>query len=108
MLLLLVSVLNQASSESLKFLIESALGENGVIAGVRIAQDQKTGKARGFAHIDFFESTLAERLVNELNGLEMNGRPMKFDLEKMKMAKEIKFPEPRVAATRKSGSKGSN
>jgi len=74
------------SSDSLRYLLESNLGKSGEgsVAGVRIAQEEGTGKSRGFAHIDFFDNEIAERAVKELNGMSLMGRSLKLDLEKTK------------------------
>ena len=72
------------SSDSLKFFIEQQVKESGSIAGVRIATDETTGKSRGFAHIDFFEMSVAEKVVKELSGMSFMGRAVKLDLEKSK------------------------
>lgn len=87
------------SSDSLKFLIESQLKEVGCIAGVRVAQDIDTGKSRGFAHLDFFDSAHAERAVKQLNGMDLQGRALKLDLEKEKKAGVPEgSPRPRRAS----------
>jgi nucleolin len=80
------------SSDSLRFMIENGLGEDGhgAIAGVRIAENQETKKPRGFAHIDFFDRTLAERAVAELNGISLMGRPLRLDMEREKDSKDKK------------------
>lgn len=75
-----------AGGDSIKFLLENSMGESGIIAGVRVASDQETGQPRGFAHVDFFEKEMAEKLCNESKGLEMNGRLLILDLEKEKKA----------------------
>lgn len=88
----------EVSSDSLRYLIESHLGDEGqgAIAGVRLAQDQETGKPRGFAHIDFFEKSMAEKAVKQLAGISIMERTIKLDIEKDKnpfKAKSVRKPE---------------
>ena len=84
-----------AGGDSIKFLLENKIGESGIIAGVRVASDQETGEPRGFAHVDFFEKEMAEKVCNELKGLEMNGRLLILDLEKEKRPGKLPSRSPR-------------
>jgi RNA recognition motif-containing protein len=48
--------------------------------GVRITADPKTGKSRGFAHLDFKSPEEAKRAVETLQGQIVQGRSIKTDL----------------------------
>jgi nucleolin len=50
----------------------------GNILEVRIATDRDTGKMKGFGHVDF-ETNEGLQKAMELNGQEMEGRPLKVD-----------------------------
>ena len=67
-----------------------------------MAQDLETGKPRGFAHIDFFDKDIAERAVEELTNLDVQGRALKLDLEREKRPREAEASE-RGIRSRPSG-----
>ena len=46
---------------------------------IRLSVDRETGRQKGFAHVDFKSEVLAKRAVNELNGIELMGRPLRID-----------------------------
>ena len=48
------------------------------VTKVRLAKTED-GSSRGFAHVDFRESSMRDRALLELNGVELNGRPLKVD-----------------------------
>ncbi|XP_010933999.2 phragmoplastin interacting protein 1 [Elaeis guineensis] len=47
------------------------------IASIRFAFDKRTGKSRGFCHIDFEDDESLEKAMKK-NQVEMHGRPMKI------------------------------
>ncbi|CAB03236.1 RRM domain-containing protein [Caenorhabditis elegans] len=52
----------------------------GQINNVRIVCDRETGRPRGFAFIEFAEEGSAQRAVEQMNGAEFNGRPLRVNL----------------------------
>lgn len=69
--------------EVFQFLIEDALGEDGkgTVAAVRLTKDFATGKSRGFGFVDFYDMETAQRVVKELSGMTVMGRPIRLDIE---------------------------
>jgi len=78
------------TEDSLKFLIEDSLGEQGkgAVASVRLNKDKDTGRPRGFGYLDFFDMETAELAVKQLNGMTVMGRPMRLDLEGKKKRRQ--------------------
>lgn len=66
------------SKELLEEMLDDVVG-TGTVAEVRLAVDRATGRARGFAHVDFLDEAGAERALVELTGLELLGRPLRVD-----------------------------
>ena len=66
------------TEDAIKDMFESALGA-GAVQKVRIATDRDTGRAKGFAHVDFGSADVAARAVAELNGVDLMGRPVRVD-----------------------------
>lgn len=60
-------------------IVESRIGY-GQIASVKVSIDHLTGKARGFAHLEFFEQEATQRALSTLKGLRANGRELRFEL----------------------------
>lgn len=54
-------------------------GEVGEVVSVRIAEDQRTGKRKGFAHIEYATHEAAVKAV-EFDGEELEGRAVRVDL----------------------------
>ena len=44
------------------------------------AYDQETGKARGFAHVEFESGEQAKKAASTLNGSELDGRNIKVEV----------------------------
>eukprot|EP00596_Hydrurales_sp_CCMP1899_P008847 CAMPEP_0119042532 /NCGR_PEP_ID=MMETSP1177-20130426/15785_1 /TAXON_ID=2985 /ORGANISM="Ochromonas sp, Strain CCMP1899" /LENGTH=351 /DNA_ID=CAMNT_0007009413 /DNA_START=109 /DNA_END=1164 /DNA_ORIENTATION=+ len=66
-------------SESLiKEMLDEVLGSD-TADRIRVAVDRETGRAKGFAHIDFRTEDLARRAVTELSGIELMGRVLRID-----------------------------
>jgi RNA recognition motif-containing protein len=56
----------------------------GIVASVAIIMDKITNRSRGFAFIDMPQSNEAEKAILELNGVALDGRPMKVNESKKK------------------------
>ncbi|KAG1670200.1 hypothetical protein FOA52_014976 [Chlamydomonas sp. UWO 241] len=52
----------------------------GKIVGVRVAYDRETGKARGFAHVEFASCADAAKAAAEVNGTNVDGRDIKVEV----------------------------
>lgn len=53
----------------------------GEVLSVRIATDRETGRPRGFGHVQFGSAEAASKAVNELNGVNFQGRELRLDHE---------------------------
>jgi len=51
----------------------------GRVESVQIVKDQETGVSRGYAFITFAEASCAKQALDQLNGFEIAGRPIKLN-----------------------------
>jgi RNA recognition motif-containing protein len=58
--------------------IRSLFEQHGKVDSVKIINDRETGKPRGFAFVDM-TSTEAQSAIQQLNGFQMNGRPLRVN-----------------------------
>lgn len=58
--------------------VNDILGE-GKVNKVRFSIDRNTNRPRGFGYIDFTDAETASRALVELNGVEIEGRPIRVD-----------------------------
>lgn len=65
--------------------IRSIFEAHGKVDSVQIVTDRTTGRSRGFAFVDM-ERSQAELAIESLNGLEMDGRPLRIDAAQPKPA----------------------
>lgn len=54
--------------------LQNILAEYGEIASCKIIKDRETGKSKGFGFIEMPNDDEAEKLIEELNGAELDGR----------------------------------
>lgn len=59
--------------------VESHIGF-GKVAAVKVSVDPATGKARGFAHLEFFAKEDTDKALIDLKGIRANGRELRFEL----------------------------
>ncbi|KAG8944748.1 hypothetical protein FRC04_001563 [Tulasnella sp. 424] len=52
----------------------------GPIAGFRLMIDKESGKSKGYAFCEYHDHDTAASAVRNLNGTEVNGRPLRIDL----------------------------
>jgi len=52
----------------------------GALEGIEIVRDRQTGNSRGFGFVSFMMSSDAERAVEDLNGQDLKGRPLRLEL----------------------------
>jgi len=50
--------------------------------------DQETRKSKGFGFVEFEDAEAAKKAYEELNGAEINGRPIKIDFANEKEENE--------------------
>jgi RNA recognition motif-containing protein len=59
--------------------LEAAFGDFGPIHEVKIVIDRETNKSRGFGFITFQSTEAADRAQQEMNGKDLNGRPLRVN-----------------------------
>jgi RNA recognition motif-containing protein len=68
------------NDDSLKELFET-IGE---VASARVATDRETGRSRGFGFVEFVDEANNQKAVDQLNGKELDGRPITVNLARPK------------------------
>ena len=68
----------EVNEQTVREMIDDVVGA-GLYTGVRMAIDRDTGRPKGYAHVDFKDAASANRAVQELNGLQVLGRPLRVD-----------------------------
>jgi RNA recognition motif-containing protein len=56
--------------------LERLFGEYGSVDSAAIITDRDTGRSRGFGFVEMSSDDEAQRAIDELNGFEMDGRPL--------------------------------
>jgi RNA recognition motif-containing protein len=51
----------------------------GEIEDARVITDRDTGRSRGFGFITFTDGDAADRAIEEMNGQELDGRPLRVN-----------------------------
>ena len=54
----------------------------GEITKVNLIRDRETGRSRGFAFVEFTDSSNAQKAVDEVNGQEFQGRQLRVNIAK--------------------------
>jgi len=67
--------------------ISEAFGECGNVKSIRLITDRETGKFKGFGYIEF-ETEEAAKAAHELNGTEIDGRPVRIDFAQARPPRE--------------------
>jgi len=65
------------TEEALRELFESTGRE---VVSVRVITDRETGRSRGFGFVEFGSEADARSALDELNGRNVDGRPLRLDL----------------------------
>lgn len=71
-----VGNLDTASTETS---IRSLFERHGAVEGVKVITDRDTGRPRGFAFVEMADSAEADRAISALNGVDLDGRPLKIN-----------------------------
>lgn len=56
--------------------LANRFGQFGTVESVRIIVDRETGRSKGFCFVEMANDDEALNAISQLNGAEMNGRPM--------------------------------
>ncbi|KAL3093225.1 hypothetical protein niasHT_022675 [Heterodera trifolii] len=59
--------------------IGSMFSSCGVVTNVRIVYDRETNRPKGFAFCEFQDQQGAQNAVTNMNGIELNGRPLRVN-----------------------------
>jgi len=70
--------------------LKQAFGSFGEVTSARVVTDKMSGRSRGFGFVEYATDEAAEAARQQMNGKDMNGRPLRVD-----MAQEMKPREPR-------------
>ncbi len=70
----------QTSTDELK----EMFAKIGTVESVTIVEDRDTGRSRGFGFVEMASREEGQKAIAELNGKEMNGRPMTVNEAKQK------------------------
>lgn len=61
-------------------------GQSGTVLSANVITDQFSGQSRGFGFVEMATSEEAEKAVAQLNGRELDGRPLRVEVSKPKAA----------------------
>ena len=68
------------SDDSLKAFFETI----GVVTSARVVMDRESGRSKGFGFVEFEDEANNQKAVDELNGKELDGRPINVSLARPK------------------------
>jgi cold-inducible RNA-binding protein len=57
--------------------LSELFGEIGDVVSTDLIIDRYSGRSKGFAFVEMAEQTAAQKAIDQLNGRELNGRPIK-------------------------------
>jgi len=59
--------------------LREAFSAYGAVSSVKILVDRETGRSRGFAFVEMPNNGEAETAINQLNGKDVGGRPLRIN-----------------------------
>jgi len=59
--------------------IREAFGACGDVTDIYVAMDRETGRPRGFAFVTFSKAEEAQAAIEQLNGIDLDGRALKVN-----------------------------
>lgn len=68
------------NDDSLKAFFETV----GEVASARVITDRDTGRSKGFGFVEFTDEASNQKAIDELNGKELDGRPITVNLARPK------------------------
>ena len=71
---LYVGNLNYATTEAA---LSDLFGTAGEVLSVNLITDRMTGRSKGFAFVEMAEASAAQQAIDQLNGRDVDGRPIK-------------------------------
>jgi RNA recognition motif-containing protein len=61
-------------------LLQEAFGRFGNVVSASVVVDKMSGRSRGFGFVELSSDAEAERAVSEMNGAELDGRPVNVNI----------------------------
>lgn len=56
--------------------LQEVVEEYGKVDSCKIITDRETGRSKGFAFVEMSDDVAAAKVIEELNGAELDGRPL--------------------------------
>ncbi|MBD3332485.1 RNA-binding protein [candidate division GN15 bacterium] len=57
--------------------VRAAFEQHGEVSSVKVIKDRETGRSRGFAFVEMPDDAEGHAAIENMNGAEVNGRPLK-------------------------------
>lgn len=76
--------------------LRELFGAYGALEGAEVVRDRVTGNSRGFGFVTFLMSDDAERAIEEIDGADFKGRPLRVERASEKpQGRTFAQPQPR-------------
>lgn len=62
--------------------LESLFAQYGQVNDAQVIKDRETGRSRGFGFVEMGSTDAAQKAIAELNGADLDGRPLTVNLAK--------------------------
>ncbi len=62
--------------------LQELFGAHGPVTSAKVITDRETGQPRGFGFVEMEQSGDAQKAIENLNGREFKGRPLKVNMAK--------------------------
>ena len=59
--------------------LREAFGNHGEVTSVKIISDKYTNRSKGFAFVEMADEESAQKAIDELDGTELKGRPIRVN-----------------------------
>jgi RNA recognition motif-containing protein len=59
--------------------LHEAFNQFGEVTDAKVITDRDTGRSRGFGFVTFADDEAGDRAINEMNGTEIDGRPVRVN-----------------------------
>ncbi|MFV0471339.1 MAG: RNA recognition motif domain-containing protein [Paludibacteraceae bacterium] len=56
--------------------LQNVIAEYGEVTSCRIIKDRETGRSKGFGFVEMADDAAASKMIEELNGAELDGRTL--------------------------------
>jgi RNA recognition motif-containing protein len=66
--------------------LRAFFAQSGSVVSADVVTDQATGRSRGFGFVEMETAEAAEQAVAQLNGRDLDGRPLRVEISKPKPA----------------------